>query len=293
MKQKEIKNITKKQKLMRGIAIFMICVLACGTGFYLGNFYISSQMKTVNYASLSEQDFLPDVKAVLARIEGKRPDQVSATDAFIAAEHYLNTAEHFVVNVEGSLTHNYGNQTVFGHKLRNAGIMEAVEISSSSAKKVANRYVAQGDLVKLYSGTVTSRTTASWSNNFKEVNFEEYRSIYGVVPSNVIPYIVSEKTVKESSSVTILAGGLYQFTLSLDAETAPMNYVQKMKKLSDLTENPTFISLEVTFVVDKNFNFVSTRSEEGYTLKFLGIPVTCSGYIQQDYDFKTIPTVRI
>lgn len=293
-KTTEKKKKTKKELTMQFIALSTIVVVAIISGFYVGNYYLGTKQKQVDWTKFDEKDYLPNIAEVTNRNLGKTIDQMTPIDVFMLAENNLNNSENFVAQSLSSLSHNYGKQSVYTYKQRSSGITITEEISSSSMKSVAKKTKVESDKVLIYNGDPISQTEANWSTNYTELSYDEYKNIVGISPTQIIPYIVSDKTIDPNDKNAITAGtgtklanGNYFFTIKLTTDSAVMNYVKKIKYMSDLSNLPTFSTLEISFEVDKNLNFVSINSFEVYNFKYLGgIFVTCSGNIKTEYSFE-------
>ena len=294
--KKEKKKRTKKQLAFQIVAIIAIVFGGVAAGFYCGNLYLSTKIKTVDYSKLSEEDFLPKVDEVLSRNQGKSISEVSAIDAFVIAEHNLKNAPMFTSTSHDSLTHNYGKQSVYTLKQFYNGVYLSKDISCSSMKSIAKKIKVENGIAYVYNGEPTSETDATWSETYSEYTPEAYKEMVGLYPNAPISYIVSEQTLDPNDTAALqpgktLANGNVQFTITLNHTGSVMNYAKKIKYMSDLSDLPSFSSLVLNFEVDKNFNFVRITSSEVYSFKYAGgIFVTCSGSITTNYDFVTIPT---
>lgn len=296
--QKDKPKKTKKQLAFQIVLIVVIAVAGVASGFYCGNLYLSTKHKKVDYSKFSEKDLLPNFKEVLERNSGKSLSEVSPVDAFVIAQYKLENSEHFIATSNDSLTHNYGKQNVYTYKHKLNGVILTKEITTSKMISLAKKFKVEDGKVYLYNGDPTSSTEASWLDNFSTYTPEEFKNVVGLNAYTAVPYIVSEKTVSSEDKNAFVAGsgtrlnnGGFRFTLSLDTSSSVINYVKKIKYMSGLSDYPTFSTLNLTFDIDKDFNFINITTSEVYSFKYMGgIFVTCSGNISTNYDFKTVPS---
>jgi len=64
-----------------------------------------------------------------------------------------------------------------------------------------------------------------------------------------------------------------------------MNYVKQMKHMSELGNYPSFAFIDVEFVLDDEFRFVSISIKEEYTVTYFGVPAKCSAAMQQVFTY--------
>lgn len=112
-------------------------------------------------------------------------------------------------------------------------------------------------------------------NNDKYVsnNYSDYKKGANYLISGATIYQIYDTAV-EASKIENTDDG-YKILISLDASKACSYYMRQIKKNGGMTKNPTFtssINLEVN--LDKNYNLVSTHSNESYNV-ILGAQVTC------------------
>ena len=294
---KEKKKKTKKQIIFQIITIVLICAAGVGSGFYCGMLYLSSKIPKVNYGAYSEELLRPNISEVQARTNGKNLSQVSAVDAFVLAQYNVENCEKYISTSSSTLTHNFGKQSVYTYKHKYNGQILKKEISTSSMKSVANLIKYDGQDIYYYGGTAKSATTAEWSNTFQKYSIESFKNVYGISPIDLVPYIVSEKTISsEDANATVagkgvrLANGNYRFAISLDTKSSVINYVKQVKISSGSSAYPTFLQLDIVFEVTPDFKFASISSTEMYTFSYSGIAVTCSGILTTIYDYISTPT---
>ena len=287
------KPTTKKRIALRVIAIILTVVAGVGTGFYCGMLYLSSKIPKVNYGAYDETTLRANAQQIITKNSGKKVSELSAVDAFVIAQYNTENAEKYISVANSTLSHNFGKQSVYTYKHKYNGNYLAKEISASSMKSIANKMLFDGETITVYPGTAKGATSAEWSNNYQTLTKTEFKNTYGVNAFELVPYIVSEKTIAEGYTVTQgkkLANGNWQFSLKLDTKSSVINYVKKIKKESNISGYPTFLQLDLVFEINEDCKFVSITSIETYSFSYSGIAVTCSGSIKTDYDYSKTPT---
>ena len=287
------KPLTKKRITARVFAIILTIVAGVGTGFYCGMLYLSSKIPKVNYGAYDETILRANAQEIIQKNSGKSVSDMSAVDAFVIAQYNTENASQYISLANSSLSHNFGKQSVYSYKHKYNGNYLAKEISSSSMKSIANKFLFDGETILVYPGSVKSSTTAEWSNNYQTLTKEEYKKVYGVNAFELVPYIVSEKTIADGFTPEKgkkLSNGNWQFTLKLNTKSSVINYVKKIKKESNISGYPTFSQLDIVFEINSECKFASITSIEVYSFSYSGIAVTCSGSIKTEFDYSKTPT---
>ena len=281
---------------MQIITIVLVIAAGAGSGFYCGMLYLSSKIPKVDYGQYDESFLRANAEEVLAANAGKSLAQLSAVDAFVIAQYNTQNCAQYVSETNGSLSHNFGQQNVYTYEQKYNGNYLIKEISTSSMKSVANKYLYDGTTVLAYTGTATSKTTANWSNTYKAMTNEEYKKFYGIYRYEIVSYIVSERTISESDKNAKtpgtgkkLSNGNYQFTLSLDTKSSVINHATQIKNASNISNYPSFAQMDLVFELNSDFRFASITSIECYSFSYSGIAVTCSGSITSNYDYERAP----
>jgi len=294
--EKKPKKRTKKQLLLQIFAIILVTVAGIGAGFYSGMLYLSSKIPKVDYGAYDADSLRANAQEILAANSGKSVSQLSAVDAFVIAQYNTENCPKYISETNSSLHHNFGSQSIYAYGQKFNGTYLFKEISTSSMKSIANKFLFDGTTILMYSGTPTSKTSAEWSNSYKTMTDEEYKAIYGMHRYEIVSYIVSEKTISESDTTATVAGtgkklsnGNYQFKLSLDTKSSVVNYAKKIKAESNISGYPTFYQLDLVFEITPDLKFASITSIESYSFSYSGIAVTCSGSIKTDYDYNREP----
>ena len=288
---------TKKRIILRIFSIIIVVALGVGTGFYCGMLYLSSKIPKVNYAAYDENYLKANAQEIIQKNSGKSLSELSAVDAFVIAQYNTENCEQYIAITNSSLSHNFGKQSIYAYEHKYNGSYLIEEISTSSMKSIANKYLYDGSTILMYAGTPKSSTKAEWSNSYKTMTNDEYKEIYGMHINDLVCFIVSERTISENDQNAQASGtgkklqnGNYQFSLSLDTKSSVVNYAKKIKKESNISGYPSFSQLDLVFELTSDYKFATITSIECYSFSYSGIAVTCSGSIKRVFDYKTTPT---
>jgi len=284
------KPLTKAQKKKRFAveAILMVLVIMVGAigGFFAGSLYVSSKYK-VNY-NFSEADYRDNVETVLSLTNGKNPSLVGGVNAFITAEYKLSQKTQYKMTSSGGIQPSIGGyQTVYAYREYSEG-KTYLENLSNGMMPIAELLINKdGATVESYSGKLKTPTTADWpASPTKTYSVENFNQTNGVNIDNPVAYVVSSRTILvESSSGVFVAPDVYEYTLVLDPSTCVMNYVKQMMRTSGFADPPKFSSVKITFRVDSNFNFISYRVDETYTVVYFGVPAHCVGDLTLEFNY--------
>ncbi len=201
---------------------------------------------------------------------------------------------------------------------KDTGVVFAETISSSSLKSVAEQKYAvrSGDnAVVIFRPSVSvNGDSATFASDAYAMTYEQYSSKYGTIPDQLSKYVINEKTIlsvndknakatttgngvrtssdDQSNGVgfdfyvpdTLVKGddGYYTFSLELDPATSAIYYRNEMRTLAGADQNPNFNSVNLTVVIDDNWNPVSVTTVENYDI---AIPVlgamNCTGTLTE------------
>lgn len=279
--------VSRKRKILNLFSYALVGFVAIFFGYFSGNLYIANKDK-VDFGKFSEESLRDNGRAVYEAVisSGRTPDRCSASEVFVSAEYLLSQMENYDATVVGAIQPSIGKeQSVNGFKKKTGSLIE-VESISLGMLPVAEiyQYDMQTRIAQIYKATkvdsaisATYPTTPTWV-----MNYDEFRAEYGSAPeSPLVPYIISSKTIMSGTdSVKSIGGGRYQIKFNLTTDSAVFNYVKQVKHMSGLKDYPTFKAIVVTAVVDSDFNFVSLRFDEAYTVVYFGVMASCTGYLE-------------
>lgn len=269
--QKKTENVRKHKNAFSALlAVFLICLFAVPFGLYLADGYVDKYFTAEPPAT---EELVDDVSEIV--YDGKAPSKLSAVDTFLVASKILDESNYYKITTKGTIDAQITSQSVNGSFVKD-GNTYTNESYSDGMVKVATKsvYVDGGD-VQMYEGKESpDKTSYAW-NNKNSVSVDYYKSYYGKIATSNWSYIVSSKTVLESSSC-VEEDGLFTYTISLDPQTSTILYKNQIRTNSGLKNDPVFKSIIITFTVDENYAFKSIKIAETYTMNYVGVNITVS-----------------
>ena len=268
----------KKRHLFKYFLVCFIGIISIALGYFTGNLLTGKFFAIDKYAGISKSDLIEDVSTI--SYEGKTPDQLSATDAFIVALHILHNQHTYIRNSNGELETSLGVKQYIHNRSGKSGDMHFMEVSTfSSIIKKAGRFNYKiGDTIRYQNGTPsnTSLDSVQWTDDYGDYTYDEYSELLGRRPEYESTYVVSSKTQDSASSCSI-NNGLYTYTIELNPTLATISYLNEISFVSDIDKSSiNFSKVTLEFTVDKNFVLISQKNQEVYSVKYSGIPVTIS-----------------
>lgn len=114
---------------------------------------------------------------------------------------------------------------------------------------------------------------------------KEYVSEAGKLTSNPFFYSITDETVKkETSSKSKDKDGNITLTMDLDPASSTINYVKRMKHVSDVdVECTDFGKVTLTYVLNKQCELQSSSVDENYTVHQFGLEVSTIGNLNTKY----------
>ena len=282
-KKKEEGVVIKKEKNPRSkkasvIITCSICAGACALGVGGGlllNHFLS--YNGIDYSNLNTDDYEADVTKLMAKYHDTKPS------------NYLSTFKsHELVNIATAKVSEHNHVKSIGKGLvvaamnvkqiirsyyQKAGDTYFFEnISNSKVVSVNKRFYQQNDEVALYLGDKKNEESATWNNEAKEtLNLVDFETKWGRNFQRSSILIISERTTYEDQSSVTQDGDYIKVSLELDPMTSVIRYVKQMVATSDLDAPPVFHKMHVDYVLDKDLNLISSKTDELYDVKSFGI----------------------
>ena len=206
------------------------------------------------------------------------PDDVSPAIAYQVAEKVMKESTHYeargrtlvdtsagVHQESSTIDRRNGDDLYFGFTT----FSPVIKVSMQS-------YFNIGGDVNIQNGTPTDGTVehVNWSNSIDEFSWEGYKEYFGRYANESSCFLVSTKTVLESSVVE-RDGDLYKFTVVLDPELSTIGYVKQIGNTAGV--NPSLVEFKyatLTVWLDSDFRFVKQQKSESYALPYAGIHLT-------------------
>ena len=302
----------KKKKLMRRLITFgIIIVLGVVSGAFLADWYknyLKSQI--ADYTSYAITDYIDDTRAIvakatgidnpsdddlnnfasLAKQHGQTPQNYTPSENYALAYFKASLATSYSAIGTGQISTPVANQSVYSAK-KFDGSKYTFESVSLGMLTVAKCIVSNSgsDKVTVIDGNNANTSGATWNGNSVDYTEDEFKELAGVLPSELMPYIISSKTILNEDQVEITKTDfsgkeVYKFTVELNNVYSVLNYHKQVKFSSGFSDSPSFSNIKITFLMDDEWNFVQTQIEEKYTVIF-GISVQCTGTLVTDYTF--------
>lgn len=123
----------------------------------------------------------------------------------------------------------------------------------------------------------------TWEEKFECTTKMEFGVKYGVFPEDITNYILNDDTIT-LAELTQENEGTFTFRFEVDTQTATVAYKIKMLRYGDLAEYPNFETCSFTLVIDDEWNVLSVKTSDVYTVKYAIIgTVKCTSEIERIY----------
>ena len=199
--------------------------------------------------------------------DGTTPKDYDALTNFAYFAYKLQNSD-FEATTNGKATANFNgmntDQNVYDYRLKSGKYYLMDTRSTSQWVKIYEEQFFTGDKV-LY-------RSSSDSANYDKVSKVEARSnkqefnLYGYGPDKIIGYIVCKETLVEDSGVNQNADGTFTSSYTLDPTVAPTYYQRKVKTNASISSYPNFVSVNLTYTYDSNWNIISATYNEVYSI---------------------------
>ena len=292
----------------------ILTVLGIFTGSGLGVYYFNNFLRSnVDYSKLKPADYIKSVDDVLAKRfsitsssdkenwiqiaqnQGLSPIDLSPVDNLILAEYNAKNASSYEIVGNGAVA-TIATQTIYSMR-KFDGKTYTFESISKGMLNVANcDYMPKGARsVEVYKGANVTVSGADW-NYSQTVSLDNYKAMAGTMPSDIQPYLISDKSVISSTDVVFDdSKGLYSFTLHIDPVAGVLLYYKQVRRTGGLEGDPEFEYVNLTVTIDEDWNLVSSYIQEKYVAIKFGLPNKCVGTLYSTYKFNdevTLPTLN-
>ncbi len=250
----------------------------------------------------NEEALSPNVSAIMARFDAGEITfdsltEKDAVDALIIAKELLNKRERYKVSATGSVSNSFSPQTITSTTEKNGDLFITCEYAKGF-KNVCSKMVLDTitNSIKRYSGVLgADGKSGDFSESFDFYSISDYKKKYGVVPGGLYPYIISDKTTLSATMQDVAGGKKFIINLNPDKgqhnlndsiesfAKACFNYAKQLAVNSNMSR-PEFKSAQITFVINKDFGFISCNLLDVYVMK-VGINVECISSLDAHFDF--------
>lgn len=308
LEEREYQKGTFKKNI-RALAILLILAIFTGSG--LGVWYFNAVLKsTVIYSNYLVSDYLPDVNTTFAKLginnENDKSNflEIAQSQNIDPLSTRLNVLDNYLLalyNAENAKTYSaigkglvstIASQTVYSAKTFDGEKYSFESISVGLVKVATKEEMNVGEnIVHMSTGSsITSHEDGSMSATWqldKTLTSQEYKELTGSYVNTINPYIISDSTILNKESATIVKNndGTYSFTLQLHPIYSVLNYYKQVKRSGGLEADPVFTSIVQTITIDENWNFVSFDTEEKYTAVKFSMGAKCTGNLHTELVF--------
>lgn len=178
----------------------------------------------------------------------------------------LKNEKHFRKVTKGSVIATGVEQKIRSNSVRNDDFYMSESLSYSSLVQVAFRAYMNTDESWYYDGAVNANdiTTASWNvNSKKAMSHEDYKKEWGKTLDEPVIYIISSKTVKNTSTYEKVDGG-YNLHLVLNPQISTANYITQMVRTSNLSKDPIFYTVDLYMELNEDLKIKKITYHETY-----------------------------
>ena len=312
-KKKTQKTEEKKTFLQKMRTLGILIVLGVFTGSGLGVWYFNSVLRSnVDYSALNAADYIQDVDETLARYftitpsfdkknfaeiahaNNITPLNLTAADNFVLAQYKAEQANSYIAEGYGSVFTMGIKQGLYSAKKFNGQryTFESISLGMVSAV-MCDSYVKGSNTVTSYTGKNATENSATWEKE-GDYTIDKFKEKAGNMPNAVQPYIISDKTIINSSEITYNnETDQYSFEIELDKVTSVINYARQVRRTGGLGADPEFYNIKQTIVIDSDWNLVQIIVEESYSAVAFGMKVSCQGTLTMDYKFNCDVTLTV
>ena len=162
-------------------------------------------------------------------------------------------------------------QTIRNYRKKVGNEVFSQAVSYSSMKKVAEQRLISDPILLRKGSNISDNMDADWNGEVKQISEQDYLNAYGVLPLELVKYVINRDTVLEEKSVEV-KDGIYVFEYVLDAEAATKCYRNEVQTLAGADKAPKFETVSFTITIDANWNIqkVSTREKYAITIPLIG-----------------------
>jgi len=281
----ELTVSSKKFKTIFGVlVIFMVALV---TGVTVGKLYVDSIPDNIimgmTEAELRDSDAV--VKKLVEKSKSSKPDSFSAVELYQVAEYNFNQKENFYKTSNGYAINAVDKQTLRSFNLLRDGEYIFDNVSPGIVNVITRvRHTKGSDLV-------TRNTNGSFANSSKDkgvwdtkddekYTVKEFEGKFNRHPLSNITYVISSKTCPKDAATKVskTADGNYSFKINLKGSyltAAAIHYSYEIfytsygMLSSEAKKNtilPAWKEMEMTVVVNENFDFVSINYDEKYSV---------------------------
>ena len=278
MAKKEKKPLNKKKAIViYSIVGALLIGGGIGTGVVMYQFF---GFNGTDYSNISQDSLEMNMVELTKRYEKANVTTLKdATNKFnipeLANIAIYNSESHESMSIvaKGEVTATMNvKQSIRSYQIKKDNHYFLEQISHSSFVELAWRIygdetkttTTKGKYVDIEEGDFVSEpVTTDYTN-------EEFEKTWGKQMSSSMIYIISDKTVLDTSTF-IVEGGSLKLSLDLHPIFSVVRYVRQMVKTSDLGREPSFHSVHLDMEIDKDLVLKKVDIKEVYDVQSFGV----------------------
>lgn len=285
------KEVSKK-KIVTITSVSVVAIsIGTGLGIFFGQEFLGPRTDYDAYDLNYYEDDIGDLYNRYQNSSNPLVDFKPYELVNIAYHEFEELTSNYVVT-DGDINASIINQTLCSVSIKNDGMYFNESISSSSMVQVAKRFYQEDGLVTTYDGgNIIEGKKATWNEENKSVdNLKDYEEVWGKTLSRSSIYIVSSKTVLNSTIEEVDDG--YLVSIDLDPVTSVLRYVKQMAKMSNLSRKPQFDKVHMEIKLNDNMQLIERVVNESYTVYMMGAHQSNATIIDKYYQNQIdIPTL--
>lgn len=275
-------KLTKKFYILTSIFGVLLAGIGIAGGVILGQEVFTPK---IDYGAIDQDGIEDNQEALMKRYQKASPSS------------YLNSFEPYeLINISlNKLGEHQSVKKVTVGEVLAAGVKQEIRsyfvkdgnnyfseiLSQSSMVKVAWRFYQDETTVNTYTGSLNNVESAKWKQDSKkDYELDAYEEAWGKTLDRGSIYIISSKTVTDGTVKEM--DGNYEVSVELDVTTSVVRYVKQMMMTSNLSKPPVFHHVQLTFVLDKELNALSSTADESYDVYMFG-KHNSNGHITDTY----------
>ena len=268
--------IKKKSVIIYSIVGALLIGGGIGTGILMYQFF---GFNGTDYSSIDQNSLEMNMEELTKRYNKANVSNVNdAVNKFTIPElaniaiHNSESHDSMSIIATGEVTATMNvKQSIRSYQIKKDNHYFLEQISHSSFVELAwrmygddtNTTTNKGSYVGIEEGNFSNPTSTSYEN-------KDYEEKWGKKMSSSMIYIISNKTVLDTSTYTI-NGETLKLSLDLHPIYSVMRYVKQMVMTSDLGREPSFHEVHLDLEIDKDMNLSKVDIKEVYDVQSFGV----------------------
>ena len=275
---KEKKPVNKKKAIIIYSVIGSILVAGgIGTGILLYQFF---GFNGTDYSSINQNSLEMNVDGMMKQYKKANITSLNdATNKFSIPElaniAIYNSEEHesMTIIAKGEVTATMNvKQSIRSYQVKKDNHYFLEQISHSSFVELAWRIYGDSTSTVTTKGSYVDIEEGDFTTNpvNKDYTNDEFENAWGKKLSSSMIYIISDKTVLDTSTFSIEGNNL-KLSLDLHPVYSVLKYVKQMVMTSDLSREPSFHNVHLDMEIDKDMVLQKVDVKEVYDVQSFGV----------------------